>query len=164
MLHRILAFRHRLRDLGLAYLVVEQAWHSLPLFIAASAALLLVFASMLATAAATHSKAVNTEQRVNNLVTSTGGINTRVSNLSGQSTSTNGLANGLINGHTDTAGLTDGTIGGSTGQINTGGGTAHTHGSGSLAVRNGQHEHGAHATDGTLAVNDGTHHHTLPSV
>ena len=104
------------------------------------------------------------KNRVDNLVTASGAANGRIGGLSGHNTTTNGLTDGTINGHTDTASLTDGTISGSTGQINTGGGTAHTHGPGSLAVQNGQHQHGANATNGTLAVANGQHSHTLPSV
>lgn len=105
-----------------------------------------------------------TETRVNGLVSSVGAANGRVNNLSGQNTSSNGLPDGTIGGHTDTAGLSNGQIGGSTGQINTGGGTAHTHSAGSLAVNDGTHQHGANATNGNLAVNNGVHSHTLPSV
>jgi hypothetical protein len=165
MLSWLWIMRDRLRDLGVITLILEQAWHSFPAFAAVTVALLLLLVTVLATAAATHSKAVSTETRLNNLV-GAGALaaNGRVSNLSGQNTSTHGLNNGQINGHTDQAGLNDGTINGSTGQINTGGGTAHTHGSGSLSVTNGTHQHGASATNGTLAVADGTHNHTLPAV
>jgi hypothetical protein len=44
-------------------------------------------------------------------------------------------------GDTGSSGLPNGTISGSSGQINTGGGTAHTHGPGSYAVTNGNHSH-----------------------
>lgn len=44
-------------------------------------------------------------------------------------------------GDTGSAGLPNGTISGSSGQINTGGGTAHTHGPGSYAVTDGVHSH-----------------------
>jgi hypothetical protein len=54
---------------------------------------------------------------------------------------TDGRVNGLSNANTSTDGLANGTIGGSTGQINTGGGTAHTHGPGTLAVNSGLHDH-----------------------
>jgi hypothetical protein len=164
MVRRILAFRPRLSDLGIVALILEHAWRSFPEFIAVTIAILLLSTSVVATAAATHSKAVNTEDRVDNLV-GAGALaaNGRVSNLSGQNTSNNGLTDGTIGGHTDTAGLADGTIGGQTGgQI--GGASAHVHGSGSLSVNNGHHEHGANASDGNLAVNNGQHHHTLPAV
>jgi hypothetical protein len=42
---------------------------------------------------------------------------------------------------TGSSGLPNGTISGSSGQINTGGGTAHTHSGGSYAVTNGVHAH-----------------------
>lgn len=109
-------------------------------------------------------KARSTENRLDNLVTTAGNTNARVTGLSGKNTSTNGLPDGTIGGHTDSAGLADGTINGSTGQINTGGGTAHTHGPGTLSVANGNHQHGANATNGNLAVNNGQHSHVLPSV
>jgi hypothetical protein len=44
-------------------------------------------------------------------------------------------------GDTGSSGLPNGTISGSSGQINTGGGTAHTHSGGSYAVTNGVHNH-----------------------
>jgi hypothetical protein len=71
LLRWLLAARHRLRDLGILVLIAQQVWHSLPEFAAVSAALLLLWATMLATATSTHSKAVNTEQRLNNYVTGT---------------------------------------------------------------------------------------------
>jgi hypothetical protein len=48
-----------------------------------------------------------------------------------------------VNGSADTgtSGLPNGDISGSSGQINTGGGTAHTHGPGSYAVTDGMHNH-----------------------
>lgn len=125
---------------------------------------LLLYVWLSAMATTNTAKTRDLENRVGNLVAKTGSNNTRMNNLSGQNTSTSGLSNGQINGHTDTASLSNGQISGSTGQINTGGGTAHTHGAGSLAVNDGTHQHGANATNGTLAVADGTHHHTLPLV
>ena len=124
----------------------------------------LIYVWATAMSATNTAKTRDLKNRVDNLVTASGAANGRIGNLSGHNTTTNGLTDGTINGHTDSAGLTDGTISGSTGQINTGGGTAHTHGPGSLAVSNGQHQHGANATNGNLAVNNGQHNHTLPSV
>jgi len=125
---------------------------------------ILAYVWITAMATGNTAKTRSTEQRVNDLVSASGTTNGRVNNLSGHNTATNGLTDGTINGHTDTASLSDGTINGSTGQINTGGGTAHTHGPGTLSVANGQHQHGASATNGTLAVANGQHNHTLPSV
>lgn len=48
-----------------------------------------------------------------------------------------------VSGTSATAGLPNGTITGSSGQINTGGGTAHTHSAGSYSVTNGVHSHAA---------------------
>lgn len=155
----------RIRDLGLLALLADHLLTGLGSWVALAAGITIAgsVTLLMATAAATHAKAVSTENRVNKLVGDVSTANGRVNNLSGQNTSTNGLADGTIGGHTDTAGLANGTIGGSTGQINTGGGTAHTHGPGSLAVNNGTHQHGANATNGNLAVNSGQHNHTLPA-
>lgn len=164
MLSWLWIMRDRLRDLGVITLILEQAWHSFPAFAAVTVALLLLLVTVLANAASTHSKAVSTETRLNNLV-GAGALaaNGRVSNLSGQNTSNNGLTDGTIGGHTDTAGLANGTIGGQSGpQI--GGASAHVHGPGNYSVNDGHHEHGANASDGNLAVNNGQHHHSLPTV
>ena len=144
----------RIRDLAPFALLADYFLRDLGGWIALSAGIGIaaILTAAMATAATTASKAANTEQRVNALVGSVG-------NLSGQNTSSNGLPDGGLNGHSELAGLLDGTINGSTGQINTGGGTAHTHGSGSLAVKNGQHYH----TAGTYSVANGVHNHTLPN-
>jgi hypothetical protein len=111
------------------------------------------------------SKTQATEKRLNaavaQLSTSNANLTTLIGVLEGIATTSNGLSNGTINGHTDNAGLTDGTINGTSGGQSAG--TAHTHGPGSYAVTNGQHDHGGSATNGTLAVTNGTHTHNLPS-
>lgn len=106
----------------------------------------------------------NTANSTANTANSTANTaNNRVGNLSGRSTSTNGLPDGTVNGYSSTEGLPDGTLTGSSGQINTGGGTAHTHGPGSYSVTNGQHRHGVASSNG-YAVGSGQHSHTLPNV
>lgn len=115
------------------------------------------------TAAGAQSTANTANSTANTANSTANTANNRVGNLSGRSTSTNGLADGTINGYSSTEGLPDGTLTGSSGQINTGGGTAHTHGPGSYSVTNGQHRHGVASSNG-YAVGSGQHSHSLPNV
>lgn len=124
----------------------------------------ILFAIAMMSMSSSSTKSKDNSQRIDGVVQANGTLNARVNNLSGHNTASSGLPDGTIGGHTDTAGLANGQINGSTGQINTGGGTAHTHGPGSLSVADGTHLHGAHATNGNLSVNNGVHSHVLPFV
>lgn len=125
------------------------------------AGILFAVAMMIMSSSSTKSK--DNSQRLDGVVQANGTLNTRVNNLSGHNTASAGLPDGTIGGHTDTAGLTNGQISGTSGP-QSGGAAAHTHSAGSYSVSNGQHEHGANATNGNLAVNNGVHSHVLPFV
>jgi hypothetical protein len=79
----LLSLRSRIRDLAIIALAVQHFWAGLSGWISLSAGLALATAvsAAMATVATTHSKAVNTEDRVNGLVTDVGNANATIATL-----------------------------------------------------------------------------------